>query len=317
MMDSITRIRCFLQVVESGGFSAAARDMGRSKALISKYVSELEDELGVRLLNRTTRQISLTQVGEAYFREAGELLQRFDDLKDSVQQDHREVRGRLRLSAPRSFSEATLGRVLADFLKQHPRVELDIEMEDRFVDIVEEGYDVAIRVAELEDSSLIARKIRDVRVVVCASPAYWEAHGMPSKPTELSKIPCIIDTNYQNKANWVFVDNGQRFSVPVKGPMHVNSGKTAVAAALAGLGAVRLPVFYVLEELMDGRLVAALEEFEAQGPAMYAVYPHRRHLSAKVRAFVDFFVNWHKALEQHGNCPRLLDGPMPEEGSRS
>ncbi|WP_057461846.1 LysR family transcriptional regulator [Pseudovibrio sp. POLY-S9] len=312
-MDSITRIRCFLQVVESGGFSAAARDMGRSKALISKYVSELEDELGVRLLNRTTRQISLTQVGEAYFREAGELLQRFDDLKDAVQQDHREVRGRLRLSAPRSFSEATLGRVLASFLQEHPRVELDIEMEDRFVDIVEEGYDVAIRVAELEDSSLIARKIRDVRVVVCASPAYWEAHGMPEKASDLANMPCIIDTNYKHKTNWMFLANGERFSVPVKGPMHVNSAKTAVAAALAGLGVVRLPIFYVLEELMAGTLIPALEDYEVPGPAMYAVYPHRRHLSAKVRAFVDYMVNWHKQLEQHGDCPKMLDGPLPKE----
>lgn len=308
-MDSITRIRCFLQVVESGGFSAAARDMGRSKALISKYVSELEDELGVRLLNRTTRQISLTQVGEAYFREAGELLQRFDDLKDAVQQDHKEVRGRLRLSAPRSFSEAVLGNVLASFLKEHPRVELDIEMEDRFVDIVEEGYDVAIRVAELEDSSLIARKIRDVRVVICASPAFWKEHGMPKSPSDLAKIPCIVDTNYKYKTNWMFMDNSERVSVPVRGPMQVNSAKTAVAAALADVGAVRLPIFYVFDELMDGRLIPALEDFEVPGPAMYAVYPHRRHLSAKVRAFVDYMVNWHKQLEQRGNCPNILQSP--------
>lgn len=312
-MDSITRIRCFLQVVESGGFSAAARDMSRSKALISKYVSELEDELGVRLLNRTTRQISLTEVGEAYFREAGELLQRFDELKDAVQQDHREVRGRLRLSAPRSFSEAILGQVLASFLKEHPRVQLDIEMEDRFVDIVEEGYDVAIRVAELEDSSLIARKIRDVRVLVCASPAYWETHGMPETPSDLSSMPCIIDTNYKFKTNWGFKVDGTRSSVAVSGPMHVNSAKTAVAAALAGLGAVRLPIFYVLDELEQGTLVPVLEEYEIPGPAMYAVYPHRRHLSAKVRAFVDYMVAWHKQLEQRGDCPKLLDGPVPKD----
>ncbi|KZL20729.1 HTH-type transcriptional regulator DmlR [Pseudovibrio axinellae] len=305
-MDSITRIRCFLQVVESGGFSAAARDMGRSKALISKYVSELEDELGVRLLNRTTRQISLTQVGEAYFREAGELLQRFDDLKDAVQQEHKEVRGRLRLSAPRSSTELMLGSVFASFLQDHPRVELDIQMEDRFVDIVEEGYDVAIRITELGDSSLIARKIRDVRVVVCASPGYWEEHGMPEKPSELSGMPCLITTNYKFKSNWMFVENGERFSVPVKGPMHVNSAKTAISSALVGLGAVRLPIFYVHEELTKGTLVPALEKFEVPGPAMYAVYPHRRHLSAKVRAFVDYMVNWHKQLERQGNCPSAL-----------
>lgn len=286
-----------MQVVESGGFSAAARDMGRSKALISKYVGELEDELGVRLLNRTTRQISMTPVGEAYYREAGELLQRFDDLKDSVQQDHQEVRGLLRVSAPRAFTEAVLGDMFVAFMEAYPQVELNLSMDDRFVDIVEEGFDVTVRITVLDDSSLIARKIRDVRLVTCASPKFLEQYGEPKIPADLSKMPCIVDTNYRGKENWLFQVNGAPTNVAVSGPMHINSPVMAVRGALAGLGVARLPMLYALDELEAGELVPVLTDYEVTGPAMYAVYPHRRHLSAKVRAFVDHLVNWDKALE--------------------
>ncbi|MCV0429583.1 MAG: LysR family transcriptional regulator, partial [Roseibium sp.] len=160
-MDAITRMRCFIQVVDSNGFSAAAREMGRSKALVSKYVGELEDELGVRLLNRTTRQVSVTEVGEAYYKEAAEILQRIDDLQASVQSSHQEVRGRLRVSAPRSME--MLDKAMMEFLVRYPDINLDLRLEDRFVDLVEEGFDVAVRVTQLEDSSLIARKVAPFR----------------------------------------------------------------------------------------------------------------------------------------------------------
>lgn len=291
-MDAITRMRCFIQVVDSSGFSAAAREMGRSKALVSKYVGELEDELGVRLLNRTTRQVSLTEVGEAYYKEAAEILQRIDDLQASVQSSHQEVRGRLRVSAPRSMGDDMLNKPMMQFLAEYPDIRLDLRLEDRFVDLVEEGFDLAIRVTQLEDSSLIARKIAPFRTVVCATAEVISKHGAPKVPADLSARPCIIDTNYRYKQNWAFESHGERLSVSVNGPLEVNSATAAREAALADLGFLRTPLFFVANDVRDGSLVVLLEEFEEPQRGIYAVYPHRRHLSAKVRAFVDFLVAW-------------------------
>ncbi|WP_306144767.1 LysR family transcriptional regulator [Roseibium sp. MMSF_3412] len=291
-MDAITRMRCFIQVVDSSGFSAAAREMGRSKALVSKYVGELEDELGVRLLNRTTRQVSLTEVGEAYYKEAAEILQRIDDLQASVQSSHQEVRGRLRVSAPRSMGDDMLNKPMMQFLAQYPDIRLDLRLEDRFVDLVEEGFDLAIRVTQLEDSSLIARKIAPFRTVVCATADVIKKHGAPKVPADLTARPCIIDTNYRYKQNWAFEANGERLSVSVNGPLEVNSASAAREAALANLGFLRTPLFFVANDVRDGDLVVLLEEYEEPQRGIYAVYPHRRHLSAKVRAFVDFLVAW-------------------------
>ncbi len=292
-MDSITRMRCFIQVVDSNGFSAAAREMGRSKALVSKYVGELEDELGVRLLNRTTRQVSLTEVGEAYYKEAAEILQRIDDLQASVQSSHQEVRGRLRVSAPRSMGDDSLNKAMMQFLVRYPEINLDLRLEDRFVDLVEDGFDLAVRVSQLEDSSLIARKVASFRTVICASPKVIETHGAPRAPADLGSRPCIIDTNYRFKQNWVFYDQGERISVPVKGPLQVNSAAAGREAALCDLGFLRTPLFFVAEALKQGKLVTLLEEYEEPMVGIHAVYPHRRHLSAKVRAFVDFLANWY------------------------
>jgi len=292
-MDAITRMRCFIQVVDSNGFSAAAREMGRSKALVSKYVGELEDELGVRLLNRTTRQVSLTEVGEAYYKEAVEILQRIDDLQASVQSSHQEVRGRLRVSAPRSMGDDMLNKAMMHFLARYPEINLDLRLEDRFVDLVEEGFDLAVRVTQLDDSSLIARKIAPFRTIVCASAAAVERYGAPRVPGDLTSRPCIIDTNYRYKQNWAFYENGTRMSVAVKGPLEVNSAAAAREAALCDLGFLRTPLFFVAEDVRHGRLLTLLEDYEEPMRGIYAVYPHRRHLSAKVRAFVDFLVEWY------------------------
>ncbi|WP_068313236.1 LysR family transcriptional regulator [Polycladidibacter hongkongensis] len=305
-MDAITRNRCFLKVVETGGFSSAARDMGRSKALVSKYVSELEDELGARLLNRTTRQVSLTPTGEAYAREISELLQRFDDLKNSVQFQHGEVRGRMRVSAPRSMADSIFVRAIMEFLSLHPHVQIDLQLDDRIVDIVEEGYDLAIRATELSDSSLIARKIHDIRGVFCASPAFLEQYGTPQHPSELSKIPCVVDNNYRFKSAWVYQENGERQNVNVQGPLAVNSADAARQAALAGLGVIRLPITFVYQEIERGDLQLILEDFEGMSIGVYAVYANKKHLSAKVRALVDFILDYTRRAEESGNCPKLL-----------
>ncbi len=291
-MDTLTRMQAFVQVIEAGGFSAAARRAGKSKALLSKYVRDLEDELGVRLLNRTTRQLSPTEVGVAYHREAVEILQRLTDLAASVRDKAGDARGHLRVSAPRSFGDAELGGAIIEFMGLHPEITVDLRLDDRFVDLVEEGFDVAIRVSEPLDSSLIARRLSTFRVVCCAAPSWIEKHGRPATPNDLLGLPAIADTNARNWSHWPFFVDGDRQVVNVAPRMNVNSPQVVAEAAIAGMGVARVPLFAVHRAIEDGRLEVLLQEFELTSLAVNAVYPHRRHLSGKVRAFVDFLVGW-------------------------
>lgn len=294
-MDTLTRMRAFIDVVEAEGFSAAGRKIGRSKALLSKYVRELEDELGTLLLNRTTRQFSLTEAGHTYYKRASELIHEIDSLQEIVRDSSGDVRGRIKLSAPRTFADAAIGQSLIDFAKAHPDIVLEIHLDDRFVDLVEEGFDLAIRITRLESSSLIARKLAPFSVRVCAAPELLETHGVPQRPQDLSRSPCIIDTNGRWLSNWPFSrDNGEIFSVSVTGPMEVNSPLAARAAAVSGLGFAMLPDFIAEPELQAGRLRRVLDEWVPANGGIFAVYPHRRYLPAKVRVLVDFLVQWFK-----------------------
>src|SRR5690606_10333407 len=200
-MDTLTRMRAFIDVVEAEGFSAAARKIGRSKALLSKYVRELEDELGALLLNRTTRQFSLTESGHLYYRRAVEILRDVDTLAETVRESAGDISGRIKLSAPRTFADAPIGQSLIDFALAHPDIVLDINLDDRFVDLVEEGFDLAIRISRLENSSLIARRLSPFAVRVCASPDLVARTGAPQRPQDLGSRPCIIDTNGRWLAN--------------------------------------------------------------------------------------------------------------------
>ncbi|MEO9340672.1 LysR family transcriptional regulator [Mesorhizobium sp. SB112] len=299
-MDTLTRMRAFIDVVEAEGFSAAARKIGRSKALLSKYVRELEDELGALLLNRTTRQFSLTEAGHTYYRRASEIVREVDSLADAVRDSSGDVRGRIKLSAPRTFADAPIGQSLVEFVKQYPDIVLDIHLDDRFVDLVEEGFDLAIRISRLENSSLIARRLSPFSVRLCASPDLIEKHGSPKTPQELSKLPCIIDTNGRWLTNWPFLgENGEVITVGVSGPMEVNSPLAARAATVSGLGFAILPDFIAAPEIEAGRLVSLLDERIIPGGGIFAVYPHRRYLPAKIRVFVDFLVHWFKVETTH------------------
>jgi DNA-binding transcriptional LysR family regulator len=292
-MDTLTRMRAFIAVVEAEGFSAAARKIGRSKALLSKYVRELEDDLGALLLNRTTRQFSLTEAGHTYFRRASEIIREIDSLADSVRESSGDVKGRIKLSAPRTFADAPIGQSLIDFAAAHPAIVLDINLDDRFVDLVEEGFDLAIRIARLENSSLIARRLAPFSVKVCATPALIEKRGAPRRPQDLADLPCIIDTNGRWLSNWPFIgDDGETVTVPVSGPIEVNSPLAARAAALAGLGFAILPDFIAAPEIEAGRLTTLFDDRMPTDAGIFAVYPHRRYLPAKVRVFVDFLVQW-------------------------
>jgi DNA-binding transcriptional LysR family regulator len=295
MTQDLSRIRAFVQVFDSGGFSAAARQHGRSKALLSKYVTDLEDYLGVRLMNRTTRKLSLTEAGEAYYREASQLLQQLDELDATISDQTTAPRGLLRVSAPRNFGETTLAPAIFAFLVDHPSVTLDLRLEDRYVDLVEEGIDVALRISTMTDSSLIARKIADMRLQLVASPSLIKAHGLPKTPEDLRTLPCIVDVNLQTQANWRFIDNDKTVSVHVTGPVRVNSPLAARDAALAGLGFASLPSYLSEQMVEDGRLVAVLDDYLPKGQTLQAVYPHRRHLAGKVRALIDHLVAWFEA----------------------
>ena len=292
MTQDLARIRAFVQVFDSGGFSAAARQHGRSKALLSKYVTDLEDYLGVRLMNRTTRKLSLTEAGEAYYREASALLQQLDDLDASISEQTAEPRGLLRVSGPLNFGESTLAPAIYEFLLQHPKVTLDLRLEDRYVDLIDEGIDVALRISTMPDSSLIARKIAEMHVVVGASPALLKQHGMPEHPDDLRQLPCIVDVNLQGQSNWRFTHDGKTISVPVSGPVRVNSPLAARTAAVMGLGFVMLPSYLADPVVGSGELVPVLEKYLPTGQTLQAVYPHRRHLAGKVRALIDHLVDW-------------------------
>lgn len=299
-MDTLTRMQAFVDVVEQQGFSAAARKVGRSKALMSKYVRELEDELGILLLNRTTRQFSLTEAGDVFNKSALEILKKVSDLQDTVREAGAGQRGRLKVSAPRSLTDLEIGLPIVEFAATYPDITLDIDLDDAMVDMVEDGFDVAIRVSRLTDSSLIAKKLADFRHVLCATPKFIEENGSPKSPHDLGDVPCIVDTNMMRRANWCFLDeNGEEYSVPVRGTIEVNSPEVARRAALSSLGITMAPEFSVEKELRSGELISLMEDQIPSGGGIYAVYPHRRHVPGKVRVFVDFLADWFK---QQSRC---------------
>lgn len=294
-MDTLTRIRAFIEVVEAEGFSAAARKTGRSKALLSKYVKELEDELGALLLNRTTRQFSLTEAGHTYYRTAADILKEIDNLADLVRENNADLKGKLKVTVPRTFIDADIGQSLIDFAKENPELSLEILAEDRFVDLIEEGFDLGIRITKLDDSGMIARKLSDFRVYACATPDFVAAKGPLLHPTDLTRVPFLIDTNSRSHNSLRFVDaEGETISVSVSGPIEVNSPQATLRAARAGLGVAMIPDFIARPHLQSGELVSLFDDFIAKDRGIYAVYPHRRYLPAKVRAFVDYLHAWFK-----------------------
>lgn len=308
-MDMLTRMRAFIDVVEAEGFSAAARKVGRSKALLSKYVRELEDDLGALLLNRTTRQFSLTEAGSLYYQRAVEIVRDVDDLADSVRDSNRGLAGRIKISAPRSFADAPIGQCLIDFARDHPGIVLDIRLDDRIVDLVEEGFDLAIRSTRMENSTLIARKLHDFGLLLVATPETIARHGAPKEPQDLSRLPCIIDTNGRWGNNWPFRgEDGLDMTVVVSGPIEVNSPTAVKAAALSGLGFAIIPEFVIQNEFAEGRLVSLLEEYMPRAAGVYAVYPQRRYLPAKVRAMVDYLVRW---FRDNDGRVRAANVPIP------
>lgn len=287
-MQSLTDIAIFVKVVELSSFTAAAEALESSQPVVSKAVTRLEEQLGARLLNRTTRRLSLTEAGAELYRRSVHALAEIENATLEVARFQTEPRGTLRISAPMSFSILHLGPVIQSFLERYPGVHVELTLDDRHVDLVEEGVDLAIRIARLQDSNLIARRIAPCRQVVCASPAYLAKRGEPERPEDLLEHDCILYSLISAPREWRFTDpSGESLVVPVKGPMHSNNGLVNRAAAIAGAGIVLLPTFYIGEELRAGALKPILTQFKPPEIAVHAVYPERRNLMPKVRAFVD------------------------------
>lgn len=287
-MDRLKSIEVFLAVARNGGFSAAADELGLSKAMVSKHVGQLEGSLGVRLLNRTTRRVGLTEAGIAYRDRMKELLEELEQTEQSIAQLSTEPRGTLRVVAPTSFGAFHLARGIADYRASHPEVGVELVLTDHPVDLVEEGLDLAIRVGALEDSSLVARKLAETRVVVCAAPQYLARHGRPAHPDDLARASCLVYTGRQLSPDWSFRVDGRVRNVRIDGMVRSNVGDALRIAAIQGAGVVQMPTYMVGLDIANGRLEVVLEEFEPPPRPIHATYLYRRYLSAKVRTFVNF-----------------------------
>jgi DNA-binding transcriptional LysR family regulator len=287
-MDTLNGFTVFTKVVETGGFSAAARELNMSKSAVSKHIAKLEEHLGVRLLNRTTRKLSPTEVGTTFYERARRIVQDVEETEQAVSALHSEPRGTLRINAPMSFGYAHVAPALPDFLERYPDIKIDMVLNDRVVDLMDEGFDVAIRIARLPDSTLIARKLAPFCLALCATRQYWETHGIPQSPSDLKDHNCLIYSYLLKQNEWLFHGPDGDISIKVSGNISANNGDALRAAALKGAGVFLSPTFIVNEDLRSGRLQSVLEQFTKTDLAIYAVYPHNRYLSAKVRAFVDF-----------------------------
>lgn len=279
----------FVRVADAGSFTRAAEQLRLSRPVVSKYVSRLEDRLGVRLLNRTTRRLSLTEAGRIFHQRSQRGLQDIEQAEAEVSRLQENPRGVLRLNTPMSFGILHIAPLLPEFQARYPEVSVDMKLDDRQVDVIEEGFDVSVRIAELPDSSLVARRLAPCRHIVVAAPAYLERHGTPRTPEDLRDHNIITFSYQASMADWHFVAPDKRpVSVPVSGALQVNNSLALREALLAGAGIMRTPTFIVGRDIQAGRLVPLLGNYRALEISIFLVYPHRRHLSPKVRAFVDF-----------------------------
>lgn len=286
-MDKIETMRAFVAVAQENSFTAAGRRLGLSTKLVSKYVRELESRLETQLFNRTTRSVSLTDVGTAYLEHCRPILEQIDDLDSLVRDRQRALAGQIRLTAPTGFGSTRLCEALAPFLRRHPGVELEMRLTDNRLALVEEGLDLAVRIGSLRDSSLIARKLADMPLVLCASPDYLERHGRPQNPRALSTHTCLLDNNQTGTNVWRFRSGGEELVLKLAGSVRSNSPGALARMAMGGLGITIAPLYAIEDALKDGRLEHVLPEFSTDTFGLYALYPPNRHLTRRVRALID------------------------------
>ncbi|MDK2777398.1 MAG: LysR family transcriptional regulator [Pseudomonadota bacterium] len=287
-MDRIDTMNAFVSVVTEGSFARAAERLEISPQLVSKYVSQLEEHLGTRLLNRTTRKVSVTEAGTAYFQRAQQVLSDIEDMENELGDLQHSVRGLLRINAPVSFAIQHMASVLTDYRAAFPEVQVDLQLNDRKVDIVQEGFDIALRIGQLKSSSLIARRIAPVRLSICASPDYLARQGIPSHPDELKQHQYLRYSYMDNETSF----RDRKRNLPLTTTLHsdfsANNGDVLLNAAIAGAGVIIQPTFITGPAIASGQLQSILQDFEPEPLGLYAVYAHRQFLSAKVRSFIDF-----------------------------
>jgi DNA-binding transcriptional LysR family regulator len=294
-MDQVAAMRSFRKVLELGSFSAAARQLGLSKAAVSKQVSELEAYLGATLIHRTTRRLHPTDAGQAYFESAVGLLDELEAADAAVRHLQSEPAGTLRVSVPSAFGQVCLSAMLSELGRRHPKLTVSVEATDRLVDLVEEGFDAAIRIrATLPDSTLIAKRIRQIPIHVVAAPSYLKAHGTPQKPEDLSRHNCFIYTLSSRPFEWSFKasNSGGARQVKVHGTIHANHGHLLLEPLRDGEGIAMLPEFLLSQDLEQGTIVPLLTKFPADPLTLFVVYPPSRHSSPKIRALVDIVGEW-------------------------
>lgn len=290
-MDRLDCDRMFVAVMDTGSFAAAARRLGTSSGQASKLVARLEADLGVRLLNRTTRALAPTEAGQAYLNRIRDILDDLDSLDDEVKSRATAPRGRLRLTAPLTFGTLQLVPALNDFARRYPQIELDVSFTDRMVNLVDEGFDAAIRAGDVTDSSLIGRRLADMRTVVVASDAYLAAQGVPERPADLTRHACIIDTNFRDPLQWRFLDGQATVTVPLTGRLRYSNAEACLRAAEMGLGIANVPDFVAARSVAQGRVRVLLDGYSPPARGIWAIYPPGRHLAAKVRVLVDFLAD--------------------------
>ena len=292
----------FVSVAEQGGFTAAARKLGVSVAQVSRQVAQLEDRLQAKLLLRTTRQVRLTELGDIYYRHCRQLLDNLYEAELAVGRHQAEPQGTLRITAPVSYGESRIAPLVNDFMLRYPQLEVTLTLTNQLLDLVHDGFDLAIRLGHLKDSTLIARKLAERIPYVCASPAYAARNGVPLSLPELAQHSCLVG----NSDEWLYTLQGQPHTLRVQGQLHCNSGHALLDAALKGIGIIQLPDYYVYPHLANGDLLELFPECRAPAEGIWALYPQNRHLSPKVRLLVDYLA------EQLGSAsPTVLTRPIP------
>ena len=291
-MDTLSGMRLFTKVVETGGFSAAGRQVGVNASSVSRLVGRLEDSLGTRLLNRSTRHIGLTEAGRLYYERASRIVADVDEANAALAELDEAPRGTLRLNAPVVFGRRYVTPYMREFLETHEEVRVELNVTDHYVDLIEEGADLAIRIGGPSPSSYIVRKLATIDRVLCASPAYFARHGRPERPEDLARHNCIVLRRHPGEVVWELIGEDGNFAVPVSGNFASNNSGAIAAATIAGVGIALLPVWMVGREIQQGQAEIVLGEYRAHPTGLadevYAVFPHARNLSAKVRACVDF-----------------------------
>jgi DNA-binding transcriptional LysR family regulator len=288
--DLLDGVAVFVGVINTGSFTAAAEALGHSTSYVSKTVSRLEKRLGSRLLNRTTRTISLTDVGKSYFERCNQIIIDAENAERSISQLQDTPRGLLRVNAPVSFGSIYLLDHLSKFMNSFPEITLEVEFNDRMIDVVAEGYDVVIRAGQIPDSNLVARKLTTSKSIVVGSPDYFKKNGRPETANELEHHACLAYSLIPNPTLWEFKKDGNRKAVKITPRLMCNNAAVEVAMAVNGVGIGRIPLFCCEQELAKGELEIILDDHEQPEIGVYAVFPHRQYLTAKVRAFVDFLV---------------------------